>query len=124
MTEDDRHCEEILPSGERCSAWKITGSAFCLMHTPSMRDEVQRMRSRGGKRQWSIDPETFANMEIRTLDECREYLNKGLILVAQGKIAPAQLQAMASGVQVMARLIDMADIDRRIEALEERVNRR
>jgi len=124
VSEDDRHCEEILESGERCSAWKIANSAFCLMHTPAMRDECQKMRSRGGKRHWTLDPETFEAMEIRSLEDCREYMNRALVLVAQGKLNPTTLQAMSSAITAMARLIDMSDLDKRIGLLEDKVNKR
>ena len=82
------------------------------------------MRSRGGKRQWTLDPEVFEAMEIRTLEDCREYMNRALVLVAQGKLNPTTLQAMSSAITAMARLIDMSDLDKRIGLLEDKVNKR
>lgn len=123
MIDSDRRCEEILEDGTRCGAYKISGSSYCFMHDPGNRTAAQRARKKGGKRQWAPDPASWHHMNLKTLDDCRSYLEMGLNLVAQGKIAPAQLQAMASGIQAMAKIIDMSDLDRRIEALERKVNR-
>lgn len=123
MTEDeDKHCTEILEDGSRCGAWRCSDDDRCFYHSPKHRKEADKARARGGRRNYV--PLAWDDMELDTLDDAKLYLARGLNDLRKGAISPAILTAMASGVSALGRIIDLSDLDHRIEVLEAKVNKK
>lgn len=123
MSERDNHCEYVRPDGSPCGAYKVHGSRFCMAHTPQLAEVMQAARSKGGKRPWSMDLGDWQEMDLKTLEDSRQFMSMALNDLRAGRIPPQLMTAIASGVQALSKVLDMIDLESRLEKIEERQGR-
>jgi hypothetical protein len=95
-----------------------------MAHTPQLAEAMQAARSKGGKRPWSMDLGSWDEMDLKSLEDCRLFLSKALNDLRAGKIPPQLMTAIASGVQAMTKILDLGELEKRLEAIEKKVNGR
>lgn len=120
----NKRCEAVLKDGTACGGYKVQGSRYCFVHSPHLREKATEARRRGGKRQWTVQLKDWEDMPLTNLEDCKKFMARGLNDLRSGRITPQILSSMASGITALVKVIDLVDMERRIDALEKKVNGR
>jgi hypothetical protein len=104
-----------------CKSWARAGSAFCLCHDPAYRERLLENASRGGRanREHRVIPPGTPTIQLRTAEDIRACISDTVDKLARGEIDRGIANGVVYGCQVALRAIDVAELERRIAALEE-----
>jgi len=116
-----RTCEAPKLDGTPCRSFARTGRPFCLSHDPEFREELLKASRRGGiaSHQRQCVPTGEPEIELRTAEDIRKCISGAVDKLAKGTIDRAVANGIMYGCQIALRAIDVAELERRIAALEE-----
>jgi hypothetical protein len=111
-------CVATTQRGTPCQGIVPGGRTLCLVHDPELADKVQAARRRGGT----------VSMQLKLLQGRRRRLDSPKKLLAfvsdlaldtlSGSIEPDVSRATAYAVSLQIKLIEQADLEQRLAALE------
>lgn len=113
-------CSGTTKAGERCKAWAVAGSRFCISHDPARVVELAEFRRQGGKgKSNKARARKALPAELLSMNEVQAYLGVALKGVLAGKIEPGVATAMANVARAMSTIQTATEIEERIAALEQ-----
>ena len=115
----------MKPNGEPCRAYAVKGAEYCFWHEPTKAKERGEAWSKGGKSTMgkrTVLPSSEFRLEkladiVVLLEETVNQLRTGAI-----EVRIAQCTGYLAGVAIKA--MEQADLERRVEALEQLVSKR
>ncbi len=110
-------CQGTRDNGELCRAWALPSSRFCLWHDPAQESKRQEAREKGGRNK--ATPMRLGKLMPATLKPVLQKLMDGLDEVHDGTLDPRQASAMASLASAIGRLYEVAELEQRLERLEQ-----
>ncbi len=112
-----RPCEHVRTTGERCRGYAVAGSPFCFAHDPAQAPKRDDARRRGGEA-GKIDPLPASTLSVRSLADVLELIETTINDVRAGRVDVRVANAVGYLANVSVKVIQQADIEARLEALE------
>ena len=117
----ERQCIFHLPSGRQCKAAPLKDSEFCWVHSPERAKEVQEARRLGGlrrKRESTIS-RAYQFESLDSVDGIRRIVLIAVLDALSMENSMSRARTLAYLAQVALRMMEVGDIEARVEALEE-----
>lgn len=114
----DGQCQAITKGGTRCRG-QARASGFCFSHDPALREARHTGAAMGGRNR-----STEARVSRLVPSHLRPSVEKVLAAIDEvhnGTLEPRQGTAMASLLSAAGRAYEVAVLEQRLEALEQRV---
>lgn len=109
-------CKGVRPDGKRCRAFQGR-RGYCYQHDPKVTDAMRhRSRSLGGK-----NTSTVARSERMLPPRLRgvfSHVERALLEVYDGTLAPARAQAMASLAGAAVRVLEAGEMEEKVRRME------
>ena len=115
-----RTCKGISKGGERCPTAPLTDSDFCFFHDPAHQTEAAEARRLGGLRR-KRESTLQGAYELEGLDTVagiRRYLEVGLTDLISLENSVARDRAIFTGVLAASKLLEVGELEDRLEAVE------
>jgi len=122
-TTTGRLCQATTKSGRPCQAPPLAGSDFCFHHDPAKAAERKAARSRGGKarhgRLINSIPDHSEAASVQTPEDVLSILEREINTVLRFEPSLNRARTVTAMCQAALRIQDQAEIEARIAALEE-----
>jgi hypothetical protein len=115
-----RLCKGISKGGERCPTAPLSDSDYCFFHDPEHQQEAAEARRLGGLRR-KRESTLQGAYDLESLDSVagiRRYLEVGLIDLMGLENSVARNRALFTGVLAAAKLLEVGELEARLEAVE------
>lgn len=113
-------CQASKTDGSPCKGLPISGSIFCWYHDPTVADQRERGRSLGGSaRSNEAKARKLLKAGAITAEDAAAKLGPVLDQVIDGTMLPNVANAAATVARAIAAIRETAELERRIEALEQ-----
>lgn len=116
-----RQCTFKLSSGETCRMHPLQHSEFCWVHPPERVKEVQEARRLGGlrrKRESTIST-AYQFESLNSVEGIRRIVLIAVLDALSMENSMSRARTLAYLAQVALRMLEVGDIEERVEALEE-----
>lgn len=114
------HCAGRQRDGRPCGGWPIRGEAFCLWHSPEHEDEAAEARRLGGlrrKRERAVAG-VYELEGLASIPALRRLLEVVAVDTLSLDNGIARSRALIALVGTAAKLIEVGELEARINALE------
>jgi hypothetical protein len=113
-------CKGISKGGDRCLAKPLRDSDFCFWHDPDHAEEAEKARSLGGqrRRREKITEGAYDLEGLDTIEGIRRLLNVALIDAIGLENSVARSRVIISGVLAAAKLLEVGEMEDRMQAVE------
>jgi len=114
-------CKGISKGGERCSAPPLLDRDFCFFHDPESQTEATEARRLGGlrrKREGTIAG-AYDLQGLDTVSGIRRFLEIALVDLVGLENTVARDRAIFTGVLAAAKLLEVGELEERLQAVEE-----
>ncbi len=122
----DRVCPHVKDTGEHCRQAPLQDEEYCFWHSPEHQQEAAEARRLGGlRRRREKTVATAYDVEgLASVDNIRRLLEIAVVdtLGLENSVARSRTLAYLSGVA--AKLLELEDLEGRLQALEETVEPR
>ena len=117
----ERQCIFHLPSGRQCKAAPLKDSELCWVHSPERAKEVQEARRLGGlrRKRESTIASAYQFESLDSVDGIRRIVLIALLDALSMEKSMSRARTLAYLAQVALRMLEVGDIEARVEALEE-----
>lgn len=115
-----RRCHAITDRGESCRQAPLVGRDYCFWHDPDSEAEAAEARRLGGlrrKRERAL-AEVYCLGELDTVSGARRLLDVAVTEALTIENSLARSRLLVSAVHAAARLLEVGELEQRIEALE------
>lgn len=116
-------CKFIKPNRERCKANAIENSDFCFSHNPEMREAKRKAVIKGGK-----SPKKNYNplepIEIKNNKDVVKLISQVINEVRQGKIEIRVANCIFYGAGQLIKALEIANLEERVEKIEEKLEQK
>ena len=111
-------CEGVTKAGSACRSFVAVGDLYCFPHNPSNAERMQQARAAGASKGGKVRALKSHQPRFDTPKALIRFT--GLILggVLSGRIAPDVGRCVLYGINTQRQLIESADVERRLAALE------
>ena len=113
-------CAGVTKQGERCRAFALPGSTYCLTHDPARADEVAAARSRGGIVATKLRALQGRRRRLESAGALTRFMGGLIQDLLDGRVDPDVARAATYAVSVQRQLIEAADHEKRLAELERR----
>lgn len=114
-------CEHRKDDGERCGAHALRGGTLCWAHDPEKAAERRAASSRGGKR--STRRHDVEDITLSSVEDVRALLEWTVNQFRRGDIGTGTARVLARLVSESRKTVETADLERRIEAIEDQLRK-
>ena len=117
---NQRICAGIKQNGERCRQAPVQGEDFCFWHHPDYAEEAEQARKLGGQRR-RREKITEGAYELDGLDSIpalRRVLEIALLDALGLENSISRSRALISGVLAGAKLLEVGEMEERMQAVE------
>ena len=120
MVGSGAYCSAILQGGQRCRATPMHGASMCFFHSPETQDEAKEARRLGGmrRRREGAVAGAYEFEGLGTSADLRRLLEIAATDALALENSVARVRAITSIAQVGARLLEVGELEARLEALE------
>lgn len=111
-------CIATARSGKRCQAAPMRGTKYCPLHTPGV---ASKLGQRGGRRRAIFNPEGLEPISTpQNAADLSRLVMQTLVEVRAQKIDVKVATCIFYGIGTARVVLETADLDARVKALEER----
>ena len=114
-------CKAKTKTGEPCKVPALKGARYCFTHSPDTRAEQASARKRGGKARhtphFADPPELQDRAALDDLQKVWVYTMRELIGMDNSII---RSRAIFQGIEIGKGLFEVGELEKRIQALEQR----
>jgi hypothetical protein len=118
---DKRPCQATASHGAACRAWAPDGSDYCRVHDPSKAEEVQAGRIRGAKKAGQLRMLRGRRPRLDRPGAMTKFLATLMLDTLEGRVEADIARSVGYLANVQRAYIEQADLERRLEALEQQV---
>jgi len=116
-------CAATTQRGTDCKGIVPLGRTLCLVHDPDLADRVAEARRRGGTTAMKLKLLAGKRQRLDTPKKLLTFVSDLALDTLSGSIDPNVSRATAYAVSLSMRLLETADLERRLEALEAQLAR-
>lgn len=116
-------CKFIKSDGNKCEAWAMNGNNFCFSHNPEMEEAKKEAVIRGGqspKKNFNL----LSPVKIRNNKDVVGLVAKVINEVRQGIVDIRVANCLFYGSGILIKALEIADLEERVEKLEETLNKK
>jgi hypothetical protein len=115
-----RVCQAAKDDGSRCEAAPLTGGEYCFWHDPKHAEEVAEAGRLGGlrRRREKTVAAAYDLDGLATLDQIRRLLEIAVMDTLGLENSIARSRVLAYLAQVALKVVEAADLQERVAALE------
>jgi hypothetical protein len=115
-----RTCTFLMPTGRSCRATPLRDEPFCFWHSPETTEEAAEARRLGGlhRRKKKTVGAAYGFEGLRTVEDLQSLLETAAIETLALENSIARNRAIAGNTAIGAKLIEVGDLQTRIELLE------
>ena len=115
-----RACTYLMPSGRPCRATPLRDEPYCFWHAPETAEEAAEARRIGGlhRRKKKTVASIYGFGGLRTIEDNQALLETAAIETLAIENSIARNRTLASIAATGAKLIEVGDLQTRIELLE------
>ena len=121
-----RSCSGRRRTGEACSAPPLRDGDFCFWHDPGHQTEAGEARRLGGlrrKREGTLQG-AYEIEGLSSVSEIRRVLEVAVLDALALDNSIARVRALVAASQAAVRLLEVGEVEGRLEAVEAALNRR
>jgi hypothetical protein len=118
----DRKCQATTKGGSPCRARALPGKPFCLFHDPDRQADLKKAQARGGRANRSTLPPDAADLNLRTLEDCKQAMETAANEARKGVLDHRVAQVVINAADRVARIIQGPETERRVLELERLIN--
>src|SRR5690606_4822492 len=113
-------CRGISKSGERCSARPLRDSDFCFWHDPEHAEEADQARKLGGqrRRREKITEGAYDLQDLDSIPALRRLLHIAVLDALGLGTSVARTRVLIAGVQAAAKLLEVGELEERLQSVE------
>jgi hypothetical protein len=113
-------CRQLLPSGRPCRAFPLRDSAFCFWHTPEKEEEAAEARRLGGlrRRREKTVAGAYDFAGLGSVESIRRILEIATLDALGLDNSIARARVLIAAALAAARLLEVGELEARVEALE------
>lgn len=117
-------CKAINKAGKPCKAQAMS-NGYCYRHNPDIADKIKLEASRKGGLEFKPDKlaKSAKAIDSTTYQGLLTALDNNANDLRQGKISPRVSNALVQNILALIEVKKTADLDERLTALEQKVNR-
>jgi hypothetical protein len=117
---EKRTCKGEKPGGTRCSAVALPGSDFCFFHDPSQSIKRREAQAQGGRQnRVKTLGDDAPDVKLRNGQDLAQLLSQTINQVRKGLIDPRIANSVGYLSNILAKVVEQREIERRIERVEE-----
>ena len=113
-------CQARTKRGIACQSFALPSSAYCFVHDPEQRVARATARAKGGAKASKLRAIKGRRSQLATASELVTFTAGVIHDVREGKLEPDTARVVLYGVSIQRRLVEIADLERRLAILEER----
>jgi hypothetical protein len=115
-----RSCKSHKQSGEPCRQAPLRDEDYCFWHHPDYAEEAERARQLGGqrRRREKITEGAYDLEGLNSVPALRRLLEVALLDTLGLENSVARNRTLVSGVLAAAKLLEVGELEERVEALE------
>ena len=116
-----RTCKAQNESGEPCGQAPLQGSDYCFWHSPEHGQEAAEARRLGGlrRRRESITAGAYDFEGLGSIEEVRRLVEVAALDALGLENSVARVRVLAYLAVVAAKLLELGEVEERLEALEQ-----
>ena len=116
----ERTCKAFRDDGRACGAAPLTEGDFCLWHDPAHAEEVAEARRLGGlrRRRETALAGTYAFDGLGTVGQIRRLVEVAVIDTLGLESSIARARTLAYLAQTATKLLEVGELEDRLEAVE------
>ncbi len=126
MATPNRGCSGINEGGTPCGATAMRGSPFCFFHSPDTTEEAAEARRLGGlrRRREATVAGAYEFEGLSQVSDLRRVLEIAAVDALSLENSVARSRVLIAVVQAGARLLEVGELDERLDSLEAAVGPR
>ena len=115
-----RICKGNKKDGDRCRQAPLADSDFCFWHDPDHAEEAEQARKLGGqrRRREKITEGAYELEELDSIPALRRLLHIAVVDALGLENSVARTRVLIAGVQAAAKLLEVGEIEERLQAVE------
>jgi hypothetical protein len=117
----ERSCCATRSDGTPCGAKPLPHEEYCWAHSPRLAQKRRAARKAGGYAKGNAA--RAQRLVPSMLRPILSLLVGGMQQVYRGELEPSRYTAMSTGASAIVRLFQMAELEQRLEALEQEMRR-
>ncbi len=114
-------CKFVKPNGEPCQAKCMTNSDYCYWHSPDVATKRAEARKKGGRNRLAGKQSNHGRYSIKTVDAVLKALEDALNDAINLENSHARARTIGYLCQISLKALEVGELERRLEALEEKV---
>ena len=116
----NRICSFRKQDGERCRSTPMRDSDLCFWHDPDHAEEAEQARKLGGqrRRREKITEGAYDLQGLDTIEGIRRYLEVAMSDLMGLENSVARSRTMISGALAAAKLLEVGEMEERMQAVE------
>lgn len=111
-------CQGRTTSGAACRAFAPSGRSLCRVHDPDRAAEVQADRRRGAANAAKVRVLQGRRRKLTTPGALMSFVDTLIWDAIDGKYDPKLVNAVTTAINVQRQLLESADLEQRLAALE------
>lgn len=121
-----RRCSGLTNAGARCDATPLRDQDFCFWHSPEHQQDAMEARRLGGlrRRREGTLAGAFEFKGLGSTEDLRRLLEIAALDALGLENSIARVRALTAVVQVGARLLEVGELEARVEMLESTIQPR
>ena len=112
-------CEGTTKRGTPCRSFALPGQARCISHDPARAEAVRAARAKGGAAASRLRSLEGRRAQLDTPARLLRFTSNVIHDTAEGRLNPDTARAVLYGISIASKLVDTADLERRVVALEQ-----
>lgn len=115
-----RTCSGTAETGERCRQAPLRGKSFCFWHDPDSTEEAEQARRLGGQRlRRDKTVEGAYDLEgLNSVPHIRRVIEIAIVDALSLENSIARVRALMAGALAAAKLLEVGELEERLEAVE------
>lgn len=115
-----RACAFVKPDGQACNAAPLREATYCLWHDPEHAEEVAEARRLGGvrRRRERVVAGAYEFDGLGTITSVRRLVEVAALDTLGLENSVARSRTLAYLAQVAAKLLEVGELEERVEAIE------
>jgi hypothetical protein len=120
-----RLCTATTGSGQPCQMAPLEGATLCFQHSPTTARERAEARKKGGRNRSRVSPAGDPGpVDLGSADAIRELLAEETRATLQRSPSDTRARTVVALLTLAVKLLEVGELEARLEALEEQLRTR